>query len=104
MIGSVRKGSELAWCVRGGGGGWQGACAAANIFMEKAIKLCSLINGHHQDLFPAQIKLNVMALLANALSSFVNFSRFPDPFVPQLVHLGYGIKPGDEGIGRIAGP
>lgn len=30
------------------------------IFMEKAIKPCSLINGHHQDLFPAQIKLKVM--------------------------------------------
>lgn len=28
--------------------------------MEKAIKPCSLINGHHQDLFPAQIKLKVM--------------------------------------------
>lgn len=32
----------------------------AVIFIEKAIKLCSLINGHHQDLFPAQIKLKVM--------------------------------------------
>lgn len=28
--------------------------------MEKAIKPCSLVNGHHQDLFPAQIKLKVM--------------------------------------------
>lgn len=32
----------------------------AAIFTEKAIKPCSLINGHHQDLFPAQIKLKVM--------------------------------------------
>lgn len=34
--------------------------------MEKAIKLCSLINGHHQDLFPAQIKLKVMDGAAGA--------------------------------------
>lgn len=67
MIPSVKKGSELAWSKKevrwgagGGGGGWQGACAVAVIFMEKAIKPCSLINGHHQDLFPAQIKLKVM--------------------------------------------
>lgn len=43
------------WGKAGGG-----PCAAAIIFVEKAIKLCSLINGHHQDLFPAQIKLKVM--------------------------------------------
>lgn len=65
MIPSVKKRSELAWSKKGvrrgaGGGSWQGACAVAVIFMEKAIKPCSLINGHHQDLFPAQIKLKVM--------------------------------------------
>lgn len=51
--------SKLAW-REGREGGWQGAWAEAVIFMEKAIKPCSLINGHHQDLFPAQIKLKVM--------------------------------------------
>lgn len=58
-------GSKLAW-REGREGGWQGACAEAVIFMEKAIKPCSLINGHHQDLFPAQIKLKVMDGAASA--------------------------------------
>ena len=58
QVSLVKKGSEAG--SRGGGGSWQGACAVAVIFMEKAIKPCSLINGHHQDLFPAQIKLKVM--------------------------------------------
>lgn len=59
---------------QGGGGDWQGAYAVANIFVEKAIKLCSLINGHHQDLFPAQIKLKVMDGAASGRQSWGQLS------------------------------
>lgn len=75
LIPRVKKGTELAWSkkgVRREAVGWKlaGGLCSAVIFMEKAIKPCSLINGHHQDLFPAQIKLKVMDGAANSRQSW----------------------------------
>lgn len=67
------KKKEVRWEL-GAGVEAAGGPAVAVIFMEKAQKPCQLINGHHQDLFPAQIKLKVMDGATSSRQSWGWFS------------------------------